>query len=603
MMFQSQEKHQIIVKNNNLIRIQLNMKHLILIFTICVTGILVAQNSTVLTINSNKYDVSEFNYIYTKNNNNASYHSDSLITYTQKYFIDYKLKIIEAKRLGYDTIASLKKELGQYRTQLSRPYLIDKEQNEALIREAYDRTKNEVRASHILVRTSPKDSPADTLKAFNKIMDLRTKALKGEKSFEAIASGPGGSEDPSVKSNGGDLGFFTALQMVYPFEQAAFNTEVGDISMPVKTQFGYHIIKVVSKRLARGKIQSAHIMITVDKVSKEGEINAKAKIDEIYSLLQKGDKFEDLAQKYSDDQSSKSKGGILPEFGAGSKQRMVPVFEKAAFDLANDNDYSQPFKTDFGWHIVKRISLSPVPEYDKMKRELKLKVEKDIRSQKTQQSFINKLKVDYKFEENKSLLNLLNDTLVISNEIFKGSWKYSNTVKDDNQKLVSFANQTFTVLDFIKHIEAQQRREKEQSISSYITYKYDAWVNTIMLKYEDSQLEGKYPAFKNLMQEYEEGVLIFEIMQKQIWNKASSDTVGLKNYYEAHKNEFTYPKRYKGTLYNCKNKQTAKKVLKMVKSGAYTSQQITDSLSQNSQLNVNAKNNTFNFKFYVGIWN
>ncbi len=566
------------------------MKISVLMFSVILTNILFAQNSTVLTINENNYDVSEFNYIYTKNNSNASYNDDTLMSYVQKYFIDYKLKIIEAKRLGYDTLPRLQNELRQYRNQLSRPYLIDKEKNEALIKEAYDRTVTEVRASHILIKVGPQSLPEDTLKAYYKIQGLKKRIIDGE-SFEALAKQY--SDDPSAKSNGGDIGYFTALQMVYPFEEAAYNTEVGSISVPVRTQFGYHIVKVTDKRKSLGKIKASHIMI-ISNGSEEQEQKSKSKIDEIYKLLKDGGNFEELAQKYSDDQSSNAKGGVLPEFGAGSKQRMVPEFESAAFGIKEDGGYSAPFKTNYGWHIVKRNSVKPVSEYDQLKRELKLKVEKDLRSQKTQQSFINKIKKEYRFRENKSLLAELNAH--VSDNVFSGTWKSIDSLLVSRDKeLMAFADRSYKLDDFVVYIEGQQRKQKPQLMDAYIESKYKTWVNRLILDYEDTKLEEKHPAFKNLMQEYEEGVLIFEIMQKQVWNKASTDTVGLQKYYEAHKNEFTYNTRYDGSLYKCKDKAIAKTVLKMVKSGALNNQEIQDSLNRDSQLNVNIKKTVFNY--------
>lgn len=549
-----------------------------------------AQNNTFLTIDGNEYDISEFNYIYTKNNADASYNDDSLLAYVNKYFIDYKLKINEAKRLGYDTLPKLVNELKQYRNQLSRPYLIDKEKNEALVREAYDRTITEVRASHILVRVAPDASPEDSLDAYNRILSIRARIVEKGEDFNDVAAGPGGSEDQSVSSNKGDLGYFGALQMVYPFEEAAFNTEVDAVSMPIRTQFGYHIIKVTDKRKSKGRIQVAHIMIVNDPTNPNKEVG-RDKISEIYELLKGGESFEDLAQKYSDDPSSKAKGGLLPEFGGGTKQRMVPSFETQAFALKNDGDYSEPFETPFGWHIVKRIKLTEIPPYEKMQRELKLKVEKDVRAQSTQQAFINTLKKEYNFKQELQQIEALKNTL--NDNVFEGNWKNDSTFQVGSP-LVSFADQHFSINDFAKHIETAQRREKSRDLNSYINYKYDTWINQIILEYEDSQLEAKHPDFKSLMREYEEGVLIFEIMQKEIWNKASEDTVGLKAYYEAHKNEFTYPERYQGTLYKLKDKKTAKTALKLIRSAALSEQAIKDSLNKNSELNASFKKGTFN---------
>ena len=565
----------------------------LLLLTIIFTTLSIAQNNdpVVLSIDGEDYTISEFNYIYTKNNKNISFKKADLDSYME-LFIDYKLKVREAKLLGYDTIPRLNNELKQYRSQLSQPYMIDKTKNEDLVKEAYDRTTNEIRASHILIRVSPDASPADTLKAYNQALELRKRIIGGE-DFEAVAKGKGGSQDPSVTKNGGDLGYFTALQMVYPFEDAAFKTKVGEISMPIRTQFGYHLIKVTDKRAAKGKIETAHIMIVAnDKMSKEDQDKAKAKIEEIYELLVKGDKFEDLAMKFSDDQSSKIKGGLLPAFGAGTKQRMVPEYESVAFSLENDGDYSKPFKTSYGWHIVKRVSLTPVESYEQMYRELKLKVERDVRSQQSKQAFINSLKKDYNFKENKDLLKALNG--IVNENIYQGRWKKIESFAKSNEVLFSFATEKATLNDFAEYLLVSQKREQPQNLSVYINNKYDAFVTKEITKYEDSQLENKYPAFKTLMQEYQDGILIFEIMQKQIWNKASKDSAGLANYYAAHIDDFKYPVRYKGTLYTSMNKKVSKQLLTLLNSNNLTTQQITDSINTNSSLNLKTKTATYN---------
>jgi peptidyl-prolyl cis-trans isomerase SurA len=550
-----------------------------------------SDDPVVLTIDGDNYHLSEFVYIYTKNNKNASFKKKDLNEYMD-LFIDYKLKVKEAKKLGYDTIPQLKNELAQYRKQLAQPYLIDKDKNEALVKEAYDRTKNEVRASHILVKVSKNASPADTLKAYEKIMALRKRVTEGGENFNELAKTS--SEDPSAKINAGDLGYFTALQMVYPFEDAAFKTTVGEVSMPIRSEYGYHLIYVNDKRPAKGQIETEHIMVVSnDKMSQQDKDKAKTKIYEIYDLLKKGENFEDLAKKYSDDKQSAVKGGLLPMFGAGSRQRMVPEFEEAAFALKNDGDYSEPIQTAYGWHIIKRVKLEPIPSYDKMHKELQLKVERDIRSEVSKQSYINTLKAEYNFKEDKTLLKGLNS--VVNQNIFAARWNKPENIKDGDKMLFSFANVSVTLNDFADYLYNSQRRAKPTSIEIYINSKYNEFVNSKVLEYEDSQLEKKYPKFKTQIQEYEDGVLIFEIMQKQIWNKASQDSAGLRNYYDTHKGDFMYPVRYKGTLYTCKNKEIASEIYAMLKAGD-KAEDIIKKINADSELNLKYKTSTFNSK-------
>ncbi|MCG8577696.1 MAG: peptidylprolyl isomerase [Flavobacteriales bacterium] len=561
------------------------------------------EDPVILTINEEEVHQSEFMYIYTKNNPNPSFANDSLDDY-MKLFINYKLKVMEARRMQYDTIPRLVTELAQYRDQLSLPYMVDQEMNETLIKEAYDRTVNEVKASHILVNIPKNATPEDTLNAYNRILKLRDRVVGGE-DFASVAKSKGGSDDPSAKKNGGNLGYFTAFQMVYPFEEAAFTTAVGEISMPIKTRFGYHIVWVEDKRPALGKVQAAHIMIMDRTANPNDEVKneAKEKIDEIYAELQGGAPFEELAKKYSEDNSSKNKGGMLPLFGAGTKQRMVPEFEEAVYHLKNDGEYSKPFKTTYGWHIVKRVTLSPIASYDDMHRELKLKVERDIRAKSTQASFINSLKKDYKFHEHTEYLSWV--TAQMTDEVYSGRWaglKGADTLK---QEIMSFAGKEYTLGDFNEYIMRVQGKERRKStLVDYTNALYGQWVNNEIKAYEDTQLESKYPAFKSLIQEYRDGILVFEIMQNEIWNKASKDSSGIQKYYEDHRGDFTYPTRYDGVLYKCKDKETAGKVLDLVKADTLKYGEIQNIVNEDSKLNCLAKKHVFNsettesFKIY-----
>ena len=551
-----------------------------------------SDDPVVLTVEGQDIPASEFLYIYSKNNENPSFHPDSLDSYME-LFINYKLKVREAKEQKYDTIPRLINELSQYRKQLSLPYMTNKEKNEALIEQAYERTETEVRASHILVRMNQNPSPADTNAAYIRCMQLRNRITNGE-SFESVATSKGGSDDPSVIKNKGDLGYFSALQMVYPFEQAAFSTPVGEVSMPVRTRFGYHLIKVTDKRKARGMIETAHILILVDaKAGGEEEQKAEEKINEIYALLEGGERFEDLAAKYSDDQTSKTKGGLLPLFGSGAKQRMVPAFEEAAFALENDGEYTKPVRTMFGWHIIKRIQIIPTPAYDQMYRELKLRVERDMRAETTKQAFIEDLKKEYNYTDNaQKLLPMFYTT--IGDEIFLGKWRGLDTDAHDDDVLFSFKNNMATVKDFEEYIITRQTKMRRTNVETYVKSLYDQMVNEYIVRYEDSVLEQKHPEFKSLIQEYADGILVFEIMQNEIWRKASKDSAGIRNYYESHRADFTYPVRYKGQLYTCKDKATANAIVKLVEGGKLTSQEVVQTVNKDSQLNAKVKSQIFN---------
>lgn len=566
--------------------------HLFLLGTLFSAAVIAQDNDpVVVTIEGEQVRASEFLYIYLKNNDKPSFEKDSLDNYMQ-LFINYKLKVKAAKDAQYDTIPRLKSELEQYRKQLSLPYLTDENKNEKLIEEAYQRTITEVRASHILIRLGEDPSPKDTVAAYGRCLNLRNRIMAGE-SFADVARGPMGSEDPSVTMNGGDLGYFTALQMVYPFEDAAFKLSIGDVSMPIRTKFGYHLIYLADKRPSKGMIETAHILITTSADAEVEELaQAEQKINEIYAKLQAGESFEDLAAKYSDDQSSKAKGGLLPIFGSGAKQRMVPDFEAAAYALPIDGAYSKPFKTTFGYHIVKRIQLIPVPSYEALHRELKLRVERDIRAETTRASFIEDLKKSYNYTTNApQLIGIFSNT--VGDEIFFGKWKGLKDHSHDADILFEFKDNLVTIGEFEKYILATQTKTRKIDKDVFFMGLMDNMVAERILAYEDTQLERKYPDFKSLMQEYANGILVFEIMQDEIWKKASKDTAGIRAYYEAHRSDFLYPVRYDGDLFSCNTKATAKGVTKLLKAGVSVDE-IVKQMNQTSQLNVKAKSQIFN---------
>ena len=350
------------------------------------------EEKVLLTIGSHKVSLSEFEWIYQKNNTqNINNQSTTIEEYLDLY-INFKLKVVEAENLGMDTLGTFKKELAGYREQLAKAYLTDIATIETLTQEAYNRLKTEVNISHILVKLKNNPTPEDTLTAFEKAIAIRSRIELGE-SFESIARGT--SDDPMAKTNGGNLGYFNAFQMVYPFENAAYKNDTGIVTMPVRTKFGYHILRINDKRESQGKVKTAHIMVAVPRGSGKKVIDsAKVKIFRIYKLLNNGESFTELAKKYSDDRGSAQDGGELPWFGTG---RMVPEFEKAAFSINENGDICEPVQTNFGWHIIKRIDKQDLESYNELKHQLKEKVYKSGRAIIAREAFVNKLKGEYNF--------------------------------------------------------------------------------------------------------------------------------------------------------------------------------------------------------------
>lgn len=566
------------------------MKSLFVSITLLLMPMAFSQKAAlVMKIDGKGVTKSEFLNIYLKNNPSPKYDKASLDEY-MLLFEKFKLKVAEAEALGYDTIPKLVKELEGYRKQLALPYLIDSAQNFMLVKEAYDRSRFEIRASHILIRLDQNASAADTLIAYNRCIALKNRIDKGE-DFASVAKMKNGSDDPSVSKNGGDLGFFTAFQMVYPFEEKAFTTAIGEISSPFRTKYGYHIVKVTDKRPARGTIKVGHLMISTGKeVTQEAVESAEKKINEIYQKLLAGDKWDELVALYSDDAGTAKKGGELPAFGTGTTQRMVPSFEDAAYLLKNDGDFSAPVKTDYGFHIIKRLEWSDVKSFDLMKKEIQTKVNKDERSKKTQDSFVAKLKSNYGYS-NKGSKPLAWFNTNLDSTYFMGTWNYQKL--KSNQVIFTLGKQKFTQKDFAAYLLKSQRGIKKDAPERIVAQQVINWERAAILSYEESLLATKYPAYKALVNEYHDGILLYEVMSDKVWNKAVKDTSGLRTYFNANRATYLWPARLDATIYECLNKEIAGTVAAMLVNDTINSKHVIEVVNKNSELNLKVKMNKF----------
>lgn len=547
------------------------------------------KNPVVMEIDGKPITKSEFLQIYLKNNNDPKYDKASLDEYME-LFRKFKLKVAEAESLGYDTIPKLKSELQGYRKTLSAPYLVDHETNDALVSEAYERYKKEIRASHILINLDPNASPADTLKAYNRALALKKRVDAGE-DFAIVAKGPGGSDDPSSEVNGGDLGYFTAFQMVFPFEEAAYKTPIGKTSNPVRTRFGYHILKVVDVRPARGTVKTAHIMIASKPDDSPEEIEAaEKKANEIYQKALAGEDFAKLANDFSDDPGSNSKGGELPVFGSGAPTRMIPVYEEASFDLKNVGDISEPIRTNFGFHIIKKLDWKDLASFDSMKKDIQNKVNRDERSKRTQNSFVQKLKKEYKYKD-KSKSTIKWFAANLDSTYQQGKWKATNLISD--KAMFTLDGKSFTQKQFAVYLEKNARSSKMTDKKELVDEQFRNWEKASILEYEESKLEAKYPEFKALMQEYHDGILLYEIMTDKVWNKASRDTVGLEAFYTENIAKYQWTPRVDAMVYECLNQDIANEVYKMIQNDTVNSKHVVEKVNKTSELNLRVRTNKF----------
>lgn len=566
------------------------MKHLLIALGILVSATVTAQQDPVLLeIDGKPVTKSEFLQIYLKNNNNPQYDQKSLDDYIA-LFKKFKLKVAEAEALGYDTIPKLKRELEGYQKQLALPYLTDTDMNKQLVKEAYEHMQTEVRASHILIRLDPMASPEDTLKAYNKIMALKARIDKGE-DFTYVAKAKGGSEDPSAATNGGDLGYFTAFQMVYPFEDMAYKTEIGQVSKPFRTRFGYHILKVTDKRPARGTIKTAHLMIAANRntATPEAIESARAMADELYEKIKNGENFETLVSQYSDDPSSSGNGGVLPVFGSGSTTRMVTEFEEAAFKLEKDGDISAPVQTDYGFHIIKRLEQTPLKPFNEVQKELEGRVNRDERSKLTQSSFVQKLKKEYNYKDlSKKTIKWFNEN--IDSSYLKGAWNGAGLTA--NKTMFQLDGKAYTQQEFKDYLISNYRNANRTGLADIAKIQFNNWTNEITLNLEKSKLETKYPEYKALMNEYHDGILLYEVMSDKVWNKAMSDTSGLKAFYESNKTKYMWGARIDGTIYETVSADNAQKIYELTLKGL-SSDSINKIINKGTELNMKAKSGKF----------
>lgn len=471
---------------------------------------LCSYSQTALTIAGEDISKQEFEYYYKKN---SAYDSIQMPIdeYTER-FINFKLKVAEAKSRKMDTITSFKNEIATYRNQLIQPYLIDSAKINELVEQEYARLLEDVNVSHILFRI---EHNGDTLTAYNKAKEALD--LLDKESFETV-----------------DLGWITGLSTVYPFENAAYTTPVGEHSGIIRTVFGYHIVKVNARRTSRGQVKVAHIFFRKKDSYTQAQLDSlKNAVYSIYDQLSKEKiAFADAAAKYSDDATGKS-GGELPWITTGKTN---DIFEDAAFALETNGQISAPVEAPYGWHIIQLIEKKPIPSLSEMRNAIESRMMADERREIIYRSFIDKLKKEYDF---------------------KLATAYSDSV------IATFADVTLTKDSLNKFIESNANIGADT---------LDSFISTTLYEYEKRNLENKYPEFGLLMKEYHDGILMFNISQNEIWSKAAKDTAGMRAYFEANKEKYKWDTpHYKGIIVHCVSKDAMKRAKKMLSTVEYES--------------------------------
>lgn len=545
-----------------------------------------AKKEVLFTIDGKPYYTDEFVRVYNKNLDLVKDDSQKDLNNYLDLFIGYKLKVNKAYKLGLDQGKAYQAELKSNRNQLSRNYLTDTKVTKELIDEAYTRSQKEIRAQHILILVDENAAPADTLKAYNKAVEARKKAVAGE-DFGKLAEQY--SEDPSAKENKGDLGYFSVFRMVYPFETGAYKTAKGEISKPVRTRFGYHVIKVNDVRPNRGEVTVAHIMIMKPKVE-NAEANAKAKatITDIYQKLKQGEDFASLAKQFSEDKSSAVNGGALNRFASG--ELSATEFEDAAFALKNKNEISAPFETAFGWHIVKLVEKHPVKSLAEVQSDFENRIRRDDRSKLITASMTEKLKKKYPVKKDAKVYNFT--IKAINNNVYSQTWE---APKDGYKETILTINndRKITAKAFLDYVAMQQRGEfTAKPVARLADVLFNNFIDEQINLYYNDNLENEFPEFATVMEEYRDGLLLFDLMEKEIWEKAKTDTLGLEAYYNAHKDSYMWKDRVEADIYSSTKEDVIKKVRKYLKQGK-SADFIKEKLNKEGKVEVIVKSGTF----------
>jgi len=492
------------------------------------------NTDALITINKEEISVDEFMNVYNKNIQLIEDEDQKGIDNYLELFINYKLKIADAKSEGFDKKQSYLDEYEKYKNQLIDTYLLDKKVTSELLEEAYSRTKEEVKAQHILVRVTGQD----TLSALNQIREFRARFLN--ESFETLKKSIHNGNAIFVEN----LGYFSAFKMVYDFENAAYNTPIGETSQPFKTQFGYHVVKVLDKRPSKGQAEAAHIMIT--NKSNDTEQTAEQRINELYRLIEQGESFENLAKQYSEDKSSAVNGGKLKPFKSGEINS--ELFVDTAFSL-DVGAISNPIQTKYGWHIIKLLDKKPIGSFEQLKFDLDKKVKRDSRSQVIKKRMLASIMNQYQVQAPKS--NTIS-TFYKKNKDESG-WILNESLSLENQ-LIKIKNRVLSYGDFLSFLNNNSKTKK--SLEDH----YNTFLENNVMQYKKDQLPFENAEYANVLREYEEGLLLFDIMEEKIWNRAKNDSLGLLEHYKSNASKFISPKNISGTIARSDKKSTLKKV-------------------------------------------
>lgn len=557
----------------------MNNKNLLLILLLVTyfTGISQKKNDVLLTIDSEPVYSSEFKTVFNKNLDLVIEESQKSVDGYLDLFIDYKLKITEAYAQDLDKDEQYVKEFKKYQDQLSKKYIYDKRVTSQLVDEAYERGLDEINVTHILMMVSQNALPKDTLIAYNKIKAVYDKAISGE-DFQTLANKY--SEEPGSKKTKGKIGYFTVFQMVYPFETAAYNTKVGEVSKITRTTYGYHIIKINDRRVKKAKINVSHIMVFSNKDKKVE--NPEERINELYAMIMQGEPFENVAKQFSEDKNTGRNGGKLKTFGSGDLK--APKFEEAAYSLTEIGQISKPIQSAFGWHIIRLNEKFTIPTFEEQKEEIEKKVTSGARASIVTQAVNNKIIAKYGYKEGVSYSSYFN--IYITDSILVKKWEYTPIPSNEDKTLFTIGKKEVTYTDFALYIKDHQKLSKKfNNKEVLLSSMYSVFKNEIIENYYKEKLELENEEYAMIVNEYRNGLLVYDVMKKNIWQVAKEDSLGLKKYYEDTKENYKWKERVDSDIISSTNEAIAKQAQDLLNKGVDIAK-IKEQLNTDGKVNV-----------------
>jgi peptidyl-prolyl cis-trans isomerase SurA len=532
-----------------------------------------------MTIGNEDIFADEFLYILSKNRqfqDKSEKISPKEFDENFNLFVNYKLKVKESENLGLDTLEEFRREFEIFKEDLIKPFLIKNSLQEGELMKAYNRMKEVVKASHILLQFPNNSSREDTIAVFRMAQKIKSEAEAGS-DFNELAEKY--SDDPSAKDNKGSLGFFTSLQMVHQFEDAAYSLQIGEISDPVLTNFGYHIIKLEDRKPNPGEIRVSHILIRTQPGDPIAEERALRKIGDIYTELQKPESdWEEVCSLYSEDSGSKNSGGLLPWLGLGS---VIPEFERVAFSLTEIGEISAPVKTPYGYHIIRLEDRRSISGYEEMEPVIKSRILRDSRSSLIQSQVVSIQKSRYYFEENDMVMQEIKDL-------------YAKNPKEDIPNIVrnlnlsdsilfSIEEKGKTVQEFMEFIQSDKQNIRPGAKGFFESW-FDSFVAASLASAEENDLMENNQEYRLLLKEYRDGILLFSLMNENVWQKALMDSVGQLAFYEENKENYKWKSRLKTLIVTMGNEENTASVRKFLSDKKYK-EDLSDRLENTFLLN------------------